>query len=171
MNKTAFCLLMAVLVPSISICTLESTARYRRTVGAHDAARVARPAIQMHAMTDPTELTAIRPGESGVFEFSVANGDSDGASEVSQTYWLEISLSGAASGMLTNALFFLDEQGQPQPLIPDEGGRYGGWQSLGLLPATHFFRLVFTLPAESEPPSEPADVSIDVIVTAFQSNT
>lgn len=171
MKKTALCLLMTVLVPSISLCTLESTARYRQVVRAQDAARVARPAIQLRAETDPAGLAAIRPGESGIFEFSVTNGNSDGLSEISQAYWLEITQSGAASGILISAFFFLDEQGQPQSLIPDEDGRYAGWQSLGLTPATHLYRLVLTFPAESESPGESADVSFEVIVTAVQTDT
>jgi len=171
MNKTAFCLLIAVLVPSISLCTLESTARYRQTVDAYDTARVARPAVQLCVDTDPAELAAIRPGESGIFEFSVANEDAQSPSEVCMAYWLDVTLNGPAGGMLTIALFYLDEQGQPHPLVPDADGRYAGWQPFGLTPSIHAYRLVFTLPAESEAPAEPADVSIDVVVTAVQTDT
>jgi len=170
MNKTAFCLLMTVLVPSISLCALESTARFRQTAGVHDTARVARPAIQLHAETDPAGLAAIRSGESGIFEFSITNEDLIGPSEVSQTYKLEITQTGAASGLLTCALFYLDTQGQPQPLIPDEDGRFAGWQTMGLLPDTHHYRLVFTFPAGSEAPAEPASVSIEVVATAVQTD-
>ena len=166
MNKKAI-LLLATLILTASMTTLETTARYRSSVVVSDQARVARPVIRIVPDADFEDQAVIEPGQTLLYDFSVTNTAADLiVSEVCQTYWLDI-LEPVSEDRLAFALFAVMD-GARHEVSSDSEGRYPGIATMGAVSQTHAYQLEVSLPIETELPDVACPVHLDIQVTAWQ---
>lgn len=171
MNRTAFWLLLVSLFMTTSLTTIDSTAHFKSSVSAKDQASVARPVIQINALSDPSDLGLIFPGETKIYNFTVQNESSEnGVSEVDLTYWLHVIPSAEVSPPLILALYYVDENRVLYPIMPDENGRYDGYLHMDTLSQSHHYQLHMTLPAGFIRPLTDQPIQMDIQMTAMQSD-
>ncbi len=168
MNKKAI-LLLATLLITASMTTLETTARYRSHASAYDMARVARPVIRVEQGDPFVAQSTIVPGQTLLYDFSIANSvTGQSASDVCQSYWLEISADEPYHDRFDYALFTTGGGEGRQAITPDAAGRFPGVAAMDTSPTSHPYQLEVTLPDDAGLPAADTPVQLEILVVATQ---